>query len=260
MRAIWTGAISFGLVNIPVRLYSASEERELKFHLLHKEDLSPIRYAKVCRHEGKEIAYEDIVKGFEYEKGDYVILEDEDFKKANVRKTKTVDIYDFVDGEEIDSKYYDAPYFLEPGTAAAKPYALLREALKKSGKVGIGKFVLRSKEILVAIKPEGKILVLNKLRFESELRKPEGLKLPEKDDVKDKEVELALKLIDQLSGPFDPKKYKDEYTSDLKEVIEEKAHGKRVHVKGTEPVPTRVVDLMSVLRESLDREKEKTVK
>jgi DNA end-binding protein Ku len=257
MRAIWTGSLSFGLVNIPIRLYSAAEEHELNFHLLHKEDLSPIRYAKVCKHEGKEIPYDEIVKGYEYEDGDYVMLVDEDFKKADLRKTKSIDIYDFVELDDIDPNFYERPYYLEPIKGAEKPYALLREALKKSKKVGIGKFVLRSKEGLCAIRPEGKMLALNRMRFADEIRTPETLKLPGKEAIKEKEIELALKLIDQLSGPWKPEEYKDEYTEKLKEVIEEKAEGKIPKAHGKEPAPTKVNDLMEVLRASLEKGQKK---
>lgn len=251
MRAIWSGSLSFGLVNIPIKLYSGSEERELKFHMLHKDDLSPIRYAKICAKEGKEIPYEDIVKGYEYSEGDYVILADEDFQSANLKKNKAVDIFDFADQTEIDSKFFDSPYFLEPTKGAEKPYALLREALKRSGKVGIGKFVLRQKEILCAIKPEGNTLLLNRLRFQDQLRESSGLKIPSDVELKEKEIELALRLIEELSGPFKPEDYKDTYTAELEEVIKQKIEGKEVTVHGEEPVPTRVTDLMEILRKSL---------
>lgn len=260
MRAIWSGALSFGLVNIPIKLYSASEDRELKFHMLHKDDLSPIRFARICVKEGKEIPYEDIVKGYEYTEGDYVVLADEDFQKANLRKTKAIDIFDFADEKEIDSKYYDSPYYLEPAKGAEKPYSLLRAALNKSKKVGIGKFVLRQKEILCIIKAENNLIILNRLRFEEQIRKPEGLKIPEEVELQKKEIDLALRLIDELSGPFKPQDYKDTYTEELKEVIENKSKGKQVLVKGEEPIPTRASDLMEILRNSLEKQKGKRTK
>jgi DNA end-binding protein Ku len=258
MRAIWSGALSFGLVNIPVKLYSAAEDRDLHFHLLHKEDMSPIRYARVCRHEGKEIPYEDIVRGYEYAKGDYVVLADEDFDKADLRKTKAIDIAQFADGSEIDSKYFDTPYYLEPAKGAEKPYSLLREALKRTGKVGLGKFVLRQKEILCVIRPENDLLVLERIRFYDQIREPDGLKIPAAVDLPEREIDLALELIDHLSATFEPEKFKDTYTEELKEVIEQKAQGKEIEVRGEAPAPTRVKDLMSVLRQSLEREKEKS--
>jgi len=258
MRAIWTGALSFGLVNIPVRLYSATEEHALDLDMLHKDDLSPIRYARVCRADGKEIPYDDIVKGYEYHKGDYIILADEDFKRANARKTKTIDIVDFSKADEIDSVFYEKPYFLEPDKGAGKPYALLREAIKKSKKVGVARFVLRNREHLAVVKPFGNVLVLNQMRFFSELRKPEGLDLPAKSTAaKGKELDMALALIDQLTGPFKPEEYKDTYTAELKAVIAEKAKGKKPRKKGKEPQPTEVTDLMAMLRKSLEKEKQR---
>lgn len=258
MRAMWTGALSFGLVNIPVRLYSATGDGALKFKYLHKEDLSPIRYARVCRADGKEIPFDDIVRGYEYQKGDFVVLTDDDFKKANVRKTKTIDIHDFVDESEIESIYYDKPYYLEPDENAGKPYALLHQALQKSKKVGIAKFVIRNKEHLGAIKPVGGVVVLNQLRFESEIRKPTGLDLPDAKQADTREIDMALKLIDQLTAHFKPQQFKDTYTEELQRVIEAKAKGKTFKAKGAEPKPTAVKDLMSTLRASLEKGKEKT--
>jgi DNA end-binding protein Ku len=254
MRAIWTGAISFGLVNIPVRLYSASEERELHFDLLHKKDLSPIRYARVCRADGKEIPYEDIVKGYEYQDGDYVVLMDEDFKKTNIRKTKTIDIAEFTNEEEIDSMYFDKPYYLEPAKGAEKAYAVLREALKKSKKVGLAKYVLRNRERMGALTIRGKLIVLNQMRYQSEIRKPEDLKLPDKKSVQAKEISIALALIDQLTVPFEPEKFKDEYSQELKKVIKLKSKGKIPKAKGKEPTPTKMPDLMQALRKSLEEQ------
>jgi DNA end-binding protein Ku len=251
MRAIWTGAISFGLVNIPIRLYSATEERGLHFDMLHKKDLSPIRYARVCRLDGREIPYEDIVKGYEYQNGDYVVLVDEDFKKANIRKTKTIDIEEFVSEEEIDPLYFTKPYYLEPDKGAEKAYAVLREALHKSKKVGIAKFVLRNREHLAAIKAQGDLIVLNQMRFQEEIREPDELNLPDKKTARGKEIDMALQLIDQLSEPFKPEQFRDEYTQELKKVIEQRAKGKIPKAKGKAPQPTKVPDLLNVLRKSL---------
>ena len=261
MRAIWTGALSFGLVNIPVRLYSASEERGgLDLDMLHKKDLSPIRYARICKADGKEVPWEDIVKGYEYEKGDYVILTDEDFKKANVKKTKTIDIVDFAKEGDIDPIYYEKPYYLEPEKGAFKAYALLREAIKRSKKVGVAKFVIRNREHIGAIRVVGKALVLEQMRYKEDLREPEGLNLPAKDEGASKrEIEMALNLIDQLTAGFDPKKFKDTYTEDLKEVIEQKAKGKRPKAKNVKKTaPTRTEhDIMAMLKKSLEKERAK---
>jgi DNA end-binding protein Ku len=258
MRAIWSGALNFGLINIPIKLYSASEERELSFHYLHKADLSPVRFAKVCKQEEKEIPYEDIVKGYEYQAGEYVIMTDDDFKKANVQRTKMIEILDFVDEKEVDSMYFEKPYFLEPDKLAGKPYALLREALKRSKKIGIAKFVLRSKEHLAAVKPQGKVLLLNQMKFQEELRTPEKLSLPGAEKLNPRELEMALRLIDQLTTGFKPEEYKDTYTEELKEIIAEKAKGKRPKARGKEPQPTKVEDLMSMLKASLEKERKRS--
>lgn len=260
MRSIWKASISFGLVNIPINLYSATRDRELKFTLLHKKDMSEIRYAKICKEEDKEVPYEDIVKGYEYEKGNYIILTDEDFEKANITKTKTIDILDFADEEEIDSMYYERPYFLEPDKGANKAYALLRDALKKSKKVAIAKYVLKNHEHLAVLKPHGKALILNQMRTHSELIKPTELKLPEEEKVSNKEMEMALKLIEQLSGPFHPEEYKDTYTEDLKEIIAQKAKGIKIKPKGKEPKPSKVTDIMSLLKASLEHKQPKAKK
>ncbi|MBX4187042.1 MAG: Ku protein [Candidatus Doudnabacteria bacterium] len=257
MRAIWSGALSFGLVNIPIKLYSATSGKTLSFDMLHKKDLSPIRYARVCRVDGKEIPYEDIVKGYEYQKGDYVVLTDEDFKKANVKKTKAIEIQDFVKENEIDPIYFEKPYYLEPEKGAAKAYVLLREALKKSKKIGIAKFVLRNREHLAVIKPFGNVLLLNQMRYQDEIRRPDDLNLPETKEAGKREIEIALALIDQLTSHFKPEEYHDTYTEELERVIKAKAKGKPIKAKGKEPQPTEVTDLMAMLRASLEKEKAK---
>jgi DNA end-binding protein Ku len=178
MRAIWLGSLSFGLVNIPIRLYSATVERKLKFNYLHKKDLSPIRHARICREDGQEVPYEDVVKGYEYQKGNYIILTNDDFRKANLRKTGAIEIVEFVREDEVDSVFFEKPYYLEPDREARKAYALLREALRRSGRVGIARFVLKNREHLGIVKPEGNILILNQLRFKSEIKEAEGLNIP----------------------------------------------------------------------------------
>jgi DNA end-binding protein Ku len=258
MRAIWSGSLSFGLINIPVKIYSASQERGLSFKLLEKTTLCPIGYAKVCKTNSKPVKYEDIVKGYEYAKGDYVVLLDEDFKKANARKTKAIDIVEFVAEDEVDSKFYDKPYYLEPDPKAVKAYALLREALTRSKKIAIAKFVLKDKEHLAAVKPDGNILILNQLRFDDEIRKPEGLNAPGKENYSEKEIDMALALVKQLTEHFKPEDFKDTYTEDLKEIIAEKAKGKKPKQHGKEPEPTTdVADLMAILKESLEKHKTK---
>lgn len=257
MRAMWSGALSFGLVNIPVRLYSAAGEGDLKFRFLRKKDLSPISYVKVARKDGREVPFEQIVRGYEYRKGDFIVLTDEDFKKANVTRTKTIDVAAFVDESEIDLIYAERPYYLEPAPGAAKPYALLREALRRSKRVGVAEFVLRNKEHLGVVKPTGNVLVLEQLRYNEEIRKPVGLDVPA-GKADRRELEMALTLIDQLTKHFDPKEFKDEYRQEVTQVIAKKIKGRPVRAKGKAPTPTRVGDLMASLRKSLEAGQQKT--
>jgi DNA end-binding protein Ku len=256
MRAIWSGSLSFGLINIPVRIYSASEDRALKFKLLDKHGHCPISYAKVCRGTNKEVKYEDIVKGYEYQKGDFVILTDEDFKKAAPKKTKAIEIVSFTDENDVPTKFIHKPYFVEPDSKAEKAYVLLREALKRSKKVGIARYVFKDKEHIGLVKPEDNALMLIELRFEDELRKPDDLKLPETAEYSKKELDIALMLIEQLEEHFNASVYHDTYTEELKKVIEKKAEGKPIKVsKEAEPVPTDMRNLMSMLKQSLEQAK-----
>jgi DNA end-binding protein Ku len=260
MRSIWSGAISFGLIYIPVRLYSASESKTLDFNLLRRGDQCRIRYARVCRETGEEVPYEDIVKGYEYSKGQYVVMEDEDFERAAPRKSKTIDIVNFVEAAEIDTKFLEKPYFLEPDPAAKKVYALLREALKKSQKVGVARFVLRTREHLALIKAEDNVLVLNQLRFADEIRQPDDLELPAEEDLGERELEMAVKLIDQLTEAWQPEQYKDTYTEDLLRIIQEKVEGREIQPAEDEPVPIEVTDLFAKLSESLEMAKDKSTR
>ncbi len=249
MRAIWTGALSFGLVNIPVRLFSGSRERGISFHLLHKKDLSPIRFARVCRQDGREIPYNEIVKGYEIEKGEYVTLTDRDFMEANPRKTRTIDIQEFADEKDIDPVYFDRPYYLGAEEGAEKPFSLLREALRKTGRVGIATYVLRNKEHVGAVKPEEKLIVLNQLRFSDEIVQPKGVKGPAC-RLGAREMSMARKIIDELTVKFDPRRYHDTYTEELEQMIRNKAKGiKPPRLK--ESKPTRLPDLMEALQKSL---------
>lgn len=257
MRAIWIGAISFGLVNIPVRLYRGATERKIKFNYLHKKDLSPIRYARICLEDGQEIPYEEIVKGYEYQKGEYIVLTDEDFRKANLRKTGAIDIIEFVKEEEVDSVYFEKPYYLEPDEGSERAYALLREALLRSRKVGVAKFVLKNREHLGILKIEGNVIILNQLRFKSEIQDAENLKIPPPRVREEKEIALAVELIDQLTESFKPEKYHDTYSEELEEIIAERVQGKIPSPREEEPTPTPIPDLMAVLRESLRRVKQK---
>ena len=255
MRAIWTGAISFGLVNIPVRLYSAVNSQGLNFDMLSKKDLSPIRYARIATSDGKEVPYKDIVKGYEIEKGQYVVLDKKDFDSAAPEKTKTIDIVDFVMEEEIDTIFFEKPYFLEPDKNATKPYALLREALRQSKKVGLAKFVLRNRESLAILKTSGDAIILQQMRFNDEIRKAEDLNLPSSTAVSKKEVDTALKLIEQLTEKFDPTLFKDTYTEELLKIIEAKSQGQPIKGKVKEPETTKVKDLMDTLVASIEASK-----
>lgn len=252
MRSIWKGSISFGLVNIPISMYTASQAKEISFVMLHKKDLSEIRYARICKTEEKEVPWKDIVKGYELEKGDFVVFDEKDFEKANLKKTKTIEIVNFVEEDEIDSTYYVKPYFLEPGKNAEKAYGLLRDALKKAKKVGLAKYVLRNKEHLAVLKPHGNMIILNELRYETELLKAEDLNIPAGKS-NPKEMEMAIQLIDQLTVPFEPKKYKDTYTEEIKQMIKQKAKGKPIHPKTKEAPSPKIHDIMSLLQASLEK-------
>src|SRR4051812_20419732 len=212
MRAIWSGAISFGLVNIPVKLYSGtSAERALDLDMLSKKDMAPIRYARISTASNKEVEWKDIVKGYEIEKGKYVVITDEDFKKASPEKTNTIDIVQFVDEKEIDSIYFEKPYYLVPDKGAAKPYTLLLKALEKSGKVAVANCVLRNKEHIFTIKPmQGDILVLEQLRYADQINEMPDVKSTHA-KVTQQEINLAIKLIDQLTDKFKPETFKDTY-------------------------------------------------
>jgi DNA end-binding protein Ku len=251
-RPSWTGMISFGLVNVPVNLYVAVKPEIHAMNYLRKDDLCPISYKKVCRVTGEEVPYKDIVRGYEYREGDYVVLSDDDFGKADVKRTSTIDVEVFVDEGDVDPKYIEKPYYLEPQKKGHKAYALLREAMARSKKVAIGVFVLRDREHLVMLKPEGKVILLLLLRFAASLRSPAELDLPEKADVPRNQMELALDLIKKFEGAFKPEAFKDTYAARLRAIIAAKAKGKTVHVREEEaPRETEVEDILSKLKESL---------
>jgi DNA end-binding protein Ku len=221
---------------------------------LRKDDLCPISYKKVCRSTGEEVPFKNIVKGYEYKEGDYIVLSDEDFQKADVKRTSTIDIEVFVDEKDVDPKYIEKPYYLEPDKKAHKAYALLREAMVRSKKIAIGRFVLKDREHLVMLKPEGGVILLVQLRFAATLRSPAELNLPAKVDVPKNQMELALELIKKFEGPFKPETYKDAYAAELKSIIAAKAKGKTVHLKKEEaPRETEVEDILSKLTESLSQ-------
>ena len=252
MRPIWTGAIGFGLVNIPIKLYSATQTSSLDLDMLDKADNANIKFMRVNEKTGKEVKWENIVKGYKYN-NDYVILDDKDFEAASAKKTKTIEISDFVKEEEISSIYYETPYYLEPDKSGTRAYELLLQALKKTKKVGIATFVMRSKESLAVLRPDDKgVLVLNRIRFEEDVRDPKELTLPENTTVKPAELQMAVSLIDQLTAKFDVSKYKDTYRDELLKLIHAKAKGQKIKVPEMKVVHSKTKDLMSQLKASLE--------
>lgn len=252
-EAIWTGAISFGLVNIPVRLFNATKERRLGFNFLHKKDLSQVKNLRVSEKTGEVVPYKNIVKGYEYEKGQFIILTDEDFEKANVRKTKTIEIIDFVNKDDVDIKYFERPFYLEPDKEGDEGYVLLREALEKTNKFAVAKFVLKTLEHLVIIKTEGSILLLDQIRFDQEIQTVPHIRAPKKEKITNEELDLAVKFIDKLSTSFDPRKYRDTYTEELKHIIEEKAEGKEQKHEDEAPEATPPDKITEKLKQSLSQ-------
>lgn len=261
-RAIWTGAISFGLVYIPVQLHSASHTSSLDLDLLDKNDFSPVGYQRINKRTGKVVEWNAIVKGYQYEKGKYVALSDEDFRQANVKATQTVDIQQFVEQASIPPEYFETPYFLSPGKGGAKVYALLRDALKKSKRAAVATFVMRGRQHLAMLHPLDNALMLNTLRFEEEIRSASDLELPGKSSgVSPKELAMAERLIEDMSGEWNPGAFKDTYSRDLLARVKEKVKSRKTH----ELTPTektraprqsaQVIDLMEVLKKSLEQGK-----
>lgn len=259
MRPIWTGSISFGLINIPVKLFSAVQESSLDLDMLDGKDHSNIKYKKINANTGKEVAHAAIVKGYKID-DNYVILEDADFEAADAVKTKTIEIINFANEKEIDSIYYEQPYYLEPDKGAQKAYALLRDALSAAGKVGVTSFVMRNKEGLAILKPYEKAIVLNRIRFNQEIRPMTELKLPPVSHTKTKEMTMATKLVDQLTEKFDISDYKDTYTAKLLKIIKDKAKGKKVSKPKMKVVHKQSDNLMEMLKASLSGKKTKTSK
>ncbi len=256
MRPIWTGSIGFGLVNIPVKLYTAVESKKLELDMLDKSDLSNIKYLRVNEKTGKEVKWENIVKGYMYD-DKYVVLEDEDFEAANAKKNKMIEITDFVKVEEIDQIYYENAYFLEPDKSGKKAYLLLKEALAQTGKAGVATFVMRNKENLALLRPKDTLIMLHRLHFANEIRKPNELDLPEKSDIKGKELEMAVTLINQTSGEFDIEQYKDTYVDEIMKIIERKAKGVKKTTPKFKVVHSKSQDLMAQLKASLEMKRKK---
>ena len=257
MRPIWTGAIGFGLVNIPVKIYSATQTSNLDLDMLDKADHAHIKYQRVNENSGKEVPWGNIVKGYKLD-NEYVVLDDKDFEAASAKKTKTIEISDFVKEEEISSIYYETPYYLEPDKSGTRPYKLLLEALIKTKKVGVSTFVMRNKEALAILRPDKNVIVLNKIRFQQEIRNPEELALPVNADVKPAELKMAITLIDQLTAEFDISKYKDTYNEELLKLIKAKAGGKKIKTPEMKVVHSKTKDLMDQLKASLEVKRKKS--
>jgi DNA end-binding protein Ku len=252
-RAIWKGSIAFGLVNIPTELYSAVRDHRPRFRLLHAKDESPVQYERVCQAEGKPVAWEDLVKGYEYEKGQFVVLTKDDFKTAALEKTKTIDILDFVDPEQIDERYFETPYYLQPAKGAERAYALLRDAIRESGRIGIAKIILRDAQHLAAVEVIADAMVLTMMRFADELADLNGFRFPSSQGIRPAEMKMAQQLIESLSADWDPEKYTDEYKTNLMRVIESKLKGRKPKLEGRPGrQDPKVVDLMARLKASLE--------
>jgi DNA end-binding protein Ku len=255
MAAIWKGSLAFGLVNIPVELRTAVRADHISFRLLHQEDLSPVKYERVCSADGETVPWNDIVKGYEYEKGKFIVMTDEDFKAAAIEGSKSIDILDFVKEEEIDPRYFETPYYLVPAKNAEKAYALLREGIRSTGSVGIGKIIMRQNQHLAGIKVVGDALVLEIMRFSNELVKASDYNFPSRKEVRPQELKMAEQLIENLAEPFDPERYTDDYRSNLMKIIRAKMKGKTAKLPERAETPeTGVLDLMSKLRASLEKE------
>src|SRR6267154_938624 len=251
-RSLWRGSISFGLVSIPIELHTAVRDHRPKFRMLHATDKSPVKFQRVCIRDGHPVAWEELVKGYEYSKGHFVVLTKDDFEAAALEKTRTVDIIDFVKAEEIDDRFFETPYYLTPAKGGERAYVLLREAIRDSGRVGIAKFILREAQHLAAVEVIGQAIVLTVMRFADELVDAGQFNLPGESGVRKAELDMAKALVNNLAAEWDPSKYTDEYRENLMRVIQAKIKGKHVALKlAAEPREAEVVDLMERLRRSL---------
>src|SRR2546428_9369064 len=251
-RALWKGSISFGLVNIPIELHTAVRDHRPKFRMLHAKDKSPVRSERVCIRDGHAVAWEDLVKGYEYSKCHFVVLTKEDFQAAAIEKTRAVDIIDFVKAEEIDDRFFETPYYLVPAKSGERAYALLREAIRESGRIGIAKFILRDAQHLAAVEVIENAIVLSVMRFADELVDAQQFAFPSGDPTRNPDLEMAKALVNSLAAEWDPAKYTDEYRENLLRIIKGKLKGKKVELEpSAEPRQADVVDLMERLRRSL---------
>jgi DNA end-binding protein Ku len=253
-RALWKGSISFGLVNIPIELHTAVRDHRPKFRMLHATDMSPVKYERVCIRDGDAVAWQDLVKGYEYAKGQFVVLTRDDFKAAAVEKTRRIDIIDFVKADAIDDRFFETPYYLVPAKGGERAYALLREAIRESGRLGIAKFILRDAQHLAAVEAIDDALVLSVMRFADELADPKPLGFPASGGMRKAELDMAKALVNSLAADWDPDKYTDQYVENLMRIIKGKIKGGKVTLEtGEKPRKGDVVDLMERLRRSLDQ-------
>ena len=251
-RALWKGSVAFGLVNIPVELHTAVRDSRPHFRMLHADDKSPVKFERVCAREGKTVSWDELVKGYEYEKGRFVVLTKEDFKTAALEKSRTVDIRNFVKGEDIDDRFFESSYYLTPQKGGERSYALLREAIRETGLVGIATIVLRDAQHLAALEVKGEAMVLTMMRYEEELVDTTEYKFPSAKDIRKPELQMARTLVEQLADTWDPSQYTDEYRENLMRIIKAKMKGKTPALKThEEPRQAEVVDLMERLRQSL---------
>jgi DNA end-binding protein Ku len=258
-RALWKGSISFGLVNIPIELHTAVRNHRPRFRMLHAKDKSPVKFQRVCLRDGHPLAWEELVKGYEYEKGRFVVVTKDDFEAAALEKTRTVDIIDFVKADEIDDRFFETPYYLVPAKGGERAYALLREAIRETERIGIAKFILREAQHLAAVEVIQKAIVLTVMRFSDELVDVGQFDLPGESGMRKTELDMAKALVENLAAEWDPSKYTDEYRENLMRVIKAKIKGKHVELKpATEPREAKVVDLMERLRRSLAQSGGKT--
>jgi DNA end-binding protein Ku len=253
-RALWKGSISFGLVNIPIELHTAVRDHRPKFRMLHAKDKSPVRFERVCIRDGHPVAWEDLVKGYEYQKGHFVVVTKEDFQAAAVEKTRTIDIVDFVKSDEIDDRFFETPYYLLPAKGGERAYALLREAIRQSERVGVAKFILRDAQHLAAVEAIDNALVLTIMRFADELVETSAFEFPGDAGMRKPELDMAKSLVNSLAAEWDPTKYTDQYRENLLKLIQAKLKGKKVDLEeAAEPRQAEVVDLMERLRRSLEQ-------
>jgi DNA end-binding protein Ku len=254
MASIWKGSLTFGLVHVPVEMKTAVRTDQIHFRMLHADDLSPIKYERVCAADGEPVPWNEIVKGYEYTKGKYVVLTDDDFKKAALDSSRAIDIIDFVREDEIDARYFETPYYLVPTKGGEKPYALLREAMRENGVVGIGKVIIRRTQHLAGVRVVGEALVLEIMRFSNELVDTTEFNFPGKEMIREQEMTMATQLVQNLAESFDPEKYTDDYRANLMKLIRAKMKGKQVEAvePEQEDEDSRVLDLMSRLQASLE--------